>query len=75
MNDFTKEELGLINRMFHHFVYSSYWKVTGGEYELRNKIQALIDDGCEKDPLRKSIKEIENRLDIIEDNWSRRHEP
>lgn len=47
MNDFTKEELELIYRMFHHFVYSPYWRKSDEEEPLKDRIQSMIDNYCE----------------------------
>jgi hypothetical protein len=64
MNDFTKEELELIFRMFHHFIYSPYWKISDNEHELKEKIQSMIDNYCEHELnflQKETIKQLKSR--------------
>jgi hypothetical protein len=49
MNDFTKDELGLILDAFHYAKDSACWTKYHDEPVLINKIQSMIDDYCENE--------------------------
>lgn len=46
MNDFTKEELGQIHEIL--VDVCRQWKEPDSTYELRDKIQSMIDNYCEQ---------------------------